>query len=133
MDRYAEDLAAVKKLALNWSSGWDSGDVEALLDLYADEPLLLPQGQPVVVGKNAIRSLYQSVFEGYTIKGEGELVEVEIAGDWGYFWSRYSITATAKANGNTTTSQGKSLFIVKRQGDNSWKITRLIDNSDGPV
>ena len=28
-------------------------------------------------------------------------------------------------------SMGKSVFIVKRQPGGSWKIARLIDNSDG--
>ena len=35
--------------------GWDNGDVEALLSLYADNPVLLPQGQPAIIGKDTIR------------------------------------------------------------------------------
>jgi hypothetical protein len=40
------------------------------------------------------------------------------------------ITATPKAGGDQIKGEGKSVFIVKRQDDNSWKIARLIDNSD---
>ena len=64
------------------------------------------------------------------IKSKGALREVDASGDWGYFWSTYSLRSTPKAGGNPTTTKGKSVFIVKRQRDGSWKIARLIDNSD---
>lgn len=130
MTRHDEDLAAIKKIALDWDAFWDSGDVDALLEIYEDNPVLMPQGHPAVTGKGAIRLLYQSVFKDYIIKGKGKVVEVEVSGNLGYFWTSYSLTATPKAGGAPITSKGKSLFIVKRQGDNSWKIARLIDNSD---
>jgi len=58
------DIAAIKRLAENWRCGWLAGDVEALLALYADDPVLMPWGQPPVFGKDAIRPFYQSVFKG---------------------------------------------------------------------
>lgn len=130
MSNHGEDLAAIRKLAEDWSAGWDRGDTEALVSLYTDEPVLMPQGQPVVAGKNAIRALYQSFFKEFAVKGEGKVVEVEVSGDLGYFWNRYTLTATPRAGGEPIEGEGKSVFIVKRQGDGSWKIARLIDNSD---
>ncbi len=130
MTRKSEDLAAIRKLAEEWSSGWDRGDTEALLSLYTSDPVLMPQGQPVVTGKDAIRLLYQSFFKDFTVKGEGKVVEVEVSGDLGYFWSSYTLTATPKAGGERIKAEGKSVFVVRRQKDNSWKIARLIDNSD---
>ncbi len=130
MRKQSADITAVKKLARDWSADWNRGDAEALLSLYADKPILMPQGQPPVAGRKAIRSLYQSLFKEYTIKGKGKIVEAEVSGDLGYFWSSYTLTATPKAGGQKIRGRGKSLFIVKRQRDNSWKIARVIDNSD---
>ena len=124
-----EDIQAIKQLAADWRSGWLTGDVDLLLSLYADEPVLMPQGQPIVRGKDAIRPLYQAVLKELAIKSEGTLMEVEASGDWGYFWSTYKLTATPKAGGASMASEGKSLFIVKRQPGGAWKIARLIDNS----
>jgi len=129
MNSRNDDILAIKQLAADWRSGWLAGDVDALLSLYADEPVLLPHGQPAVNGKAAIRALYQAVLKEVTIKSEGTLMEVEASGDWGYFWSTYKLTATPKAGGATIKSEGKSLFIVTRQPGGAWKITRLIDNS----
>ena len=130
MTKQSEDLAAIKKLAKDWDTGWDHGNPEALLSLYTDDPILMPQGQPAVIGKSAIRSIYHTFFKGFTVKGKGKVEEVEVSGDLGYFWSSYTLTAMPKAGGDKIKSKGKSLFLVKRQDDNSWKIARLIDNSD---
>lgn len=126
----SEDVAAIKKLAEDWRTGWDRSDTEALLSLYTNDPVLMPQGQPAVTEKNAIRALYQSFIKEFTVKGEGKVVEVEVSGDLGYFWNSYTLTATPKAGGEQIKAEGKSVFIVRRQNNNSWKIARLIDNSD---
>ena len=129
MSRWSEDIQAIKQLAADWRSGWLAGDVDALLSLYADEPVLMPQSQPAVSGKDAIRPLYQAVLKEVAITSEGTLMEVEVSGDWGYFWSTYRLTATPKAGGETIESEGKLLYIVQRQPGGAWKIARLIDNS----
>lgn len=58
----------------------------------------MPQGQPAVIGKDAIRSLYSSFFEEFTVKVKGRVVKVEASGDLGYIWSSYTLTATSKGN-----------------------------------
>ena len=131
MNRRDADINAIKQLAADWRSGWLAGDADLLLSLYADEPVVLPQDQPAVIGKDAIRSIYQSVLKEFDFKSEGSLMEVEASGDWGYFWSSYTLTATPKAGGKPIKSAGKSVFIVKRQPGGAWKIARLMDNSDG--
>ncbi len=130
MRKQSADINAIRKLAQAWRTAWNRGDAEALLSLYADKPILMPQGHPAVAGRKNIRSLYQSLFREFDIKGKGKVMEIEVSGDWGYFWSSYSLTAAPKAGGKKIRGKGKSLFIVKRQNDNSWKITRVIDNSD---
>ena len=83
MNSRNEDIQAIRQLAADWRSGWLAGDVDALVSLYADEPVLMPQGQPVVTGKDAIRPLYDAVLKEVAIKSEGTLMEVEASGDWG--------------------------------------------------
>jgi len=129
VSRRSDDLRALKRVAADWRSGWLAGDVDALLSLYTDEPVLMPQGQPAVVGKDAIRLLYQAVLGEVTIQSRGALMEVEASGDWGYFWSTYKLTATPKAGGSPIKSQGKSVFIMKRDRRGARKIAHLIDNS----
>jgi len=119
-------------LAEDWHAGWLTGDPETLLALYADEPVLIMSYEPAVIGKEAIRTLYEYVFENYTFTGNGEQLEVEVVGDLGYFWSTYTATATPKAGGEPIKDHGNQVFIVRRQHNGSWKIARLIANRDQP-
>ena len=82
-----DDVAAIMKLNEDWRSGWHAGDVDLLLSLYGDAPVLLPEGQAAVVGKEAIRPLYSSVLKEVDVRGQGAVMKVEVSGDLGYFWS----------------------------------------------
>ena len=130
MTKENEDIEAIRQLAADWRSGWLAGDVDLLLSLYAADPVVMPQDQPVVVGKDAIRPLYEALFKEFDFKSEGTLKEVVVSGDLGYFWSAYTLTATPKAGGEPINATGKSIFIVKRGFGGAWKIARLMDNSD---
>lgn len=129
MIKQNEDIDAIRQLAEDWRDGWLAGDADALLALYADDPVLMPWGQPAVFGKDAIRPLYQSVFKEYAFSSHNRVMDVEASGDWGYFWCTYKLTATPKAGGKPLEEEGKSVFIVRRE-HGAWKIARLIDNSD---
>lgn len=126
----SEDIDAIRQLAEDWRAGWLAGDADALVSLYADEPVLMPWGQPAVFGKDAIRSLYQPVFREYAFQSQNRVMDVEASGDLGYFWCTYALTAVPKAGGKPLEEQGKAVFIVKRAYGGAWKIARLIDNSD---
>lgn len=132
MTKRDNDIRAIRQLAADWLSGWLAGDADALLALYGDEPVLMPQDQPAIFGTEAIRSIYQSVLKEYDFQSESTVMEIEASGAWGYIWSTYKLTATPKAGGEPIKSAGKSVFIVKRDSRGAWKIARLIDNSDGP-
>lgn len=131
MTKENQDIEAIRQLAADWRSGWLAGDADLLLSLYTDEPVLMPQDQPVVVGKDAIRPLYEAVLKEFDFKSEASVKEVVVSGDVGYFWSAYTLTATPKAGGEPINVTGKSIYIVKRGSGGAWKIARLMDNSDG--
>jgi uncharacterized protein (TIGR02246 family) len=111
MDTHDNDLKAIKQIASDWREDWNNGDVETLLSLFPEDPVLMPQGQPAIVGKDTIRTMYESVFKDYTINGRGEVVKAEASGDLGSFWSVYTLTAIPRTGGEPITSRGKSLFL----------------------
>ncbi|MHC4132727.1 MAG: YybH family protein, partial [Planctomycetota bacterium] len=65
-----EDIAAIKQLAEDWRGGWLAGDAERLLSLLSDEPVLIMSSEDPIIGKEAIRTLYQYVFENYTFTSD---------------------------------------------------------------
>ena len=130
MNQENEEIEAIKQLVKDWDAAWCANDTDALLSLYADDPVLMPQNQPVVSGRDDIRLLYKSFFEAFTVTAESKFIEAEISDNLGYLWISYTLKATSKIGGEVIEDRGKSVFIVKRQQDNRWQITRLIDNGD---
>jgi len=130
MTQPGDEVRAIEQLMQEWHAGWQNSDIETLLALFTDDAVLMPQGQPIVKGKAAIRSLYEAFFKRYRVNGECQLQEVEVSGDLGYFWVNYTLTATPKGEGEQIKDDSKSVFIVRRLADNAWKIARLMDNSN---
>jgi ketosteroid isomerase-like protein len=43
MSSKSEDIDALKQLLADWHAGWLASDTDALLGLFADDPVLMPQ------------------------------------------------------------------------------------------
>ncbi len=130
----AEDVAAIKALAPIARAAFNTGDAAALADLFADDAILMPANQPALIGKEAIQSWIQTIFDQFTFKWTASSEEVEVAGDWAFERSTSTFTVTPKAGGEPIfEDNSKGLTIYKRQPDGSWKIFRGISNSNNPL
>ena len=66
-----EDIAAVKKLAKDFTAAWAKGDPEILLACYADDAVVIMSHEEPIVGKEALRELYQHVLGSEKTEEEG--------------------------------------------------------------
>jgi ketosteroid isomerase-like protein len=109
------DLAFAKATAERGVDGW--------LEYFAEDGAMLPAGQPIIRGHQAIRDLMSPAFEAEGFELHWEPIEADIAAssDLGYTIGRYERTITA-ADGNRQTTVGKYVSIWKRQEDGTWKV-----------
>ena len=154
-----EDVAAVNKLSEDYAAAWAKGDPELLLSCYADDAVVIMSGQDPIVGKEALRELYQEVFasqkteeegggeasmagamglnpEDYTWTTEGDGAKPDVSGDLGYLWSTYATVATPKpgVDANPIRDSGVSLLIMRRQEDGAWKVVmNMATRGEDPV
>ena len=128
----AEDVGVIRRLVgPEWTAAWIAGDASAVADFYAGDAILLPQNQPPIIGKDAIRSGFETFFEQFSVSGSSEILELEVGGDWAYMRGTYTITVTPKAGGPPVEEdRGNWLWIVKRQPDGAWKIFRAMGASE---
>jgi uncharacterized protein (TIGR02246 family) len=156
MTEQTEDIAAVNRLSEDYAAAWAKGDPELLLDCYADDAVVIMSHEDPIVGKEALRELYQHVLgaeteeegggmaamaeaiglnpEDYTFTTEGDAGKTEVSGDLGYLWSTYASVATPKpgVDGEPIRDSGVTLLIVKRQEDGAWKVALMMATRGEP-
>ena len=110
-----------------------AGDPDRWIDLWVEDGVQLPPGNPPVVGKEAI---YDRISDDLATFEYSEFVinneDVEVNGDLAFARGNYVVTLAAKAGGDPISVDGKYMTIMRQQPDGSWKIYRDIFNSNVP-
>jgi uncharacterized protein (TIGR02246 family) len=97
-------------------------DAAALSALYADDAVLLPPEEEMVIGRKAIERFWQDGMEpGLSV----EAVRVQVQGEAGYLIGRYTLAATADAPADS----GKTVLCFRREAGDRWAVTADIWNS----
>ena len=151
MTERTDDIAAVNQLSKDYAAAWAKGDPDLLLACYADDAVVIMSNEDPIVGKEALKTLYQHVFaaekteeegggdasmaeavglnsDDYTYTTEGDSGKTEVSGDLAYLWSTYATVATPKpgVGGEPIGDSGVTLLILRRQKDNSWKVALMM-------
>ncbi len=128
-----KDVAAIKAMVEAWGPGITAGDVAALTGQFADNAVRLPPNQPILVGKEAVRSDLQAYLNRYRQEEVDVAEEVRVVGDLAYVRGTAKARATPKATGAAVIDDsGKWVTVFRRQSDGSWKIVVDIWNSNLP-
>jgi uncharacterized protein (TIGR02246 family) len=129
------DLAAFETKAKGdlrtWLASYNSGDVETIVAMYADDAILMAPGSPAAIGRDAIRELITT--ESAAARAAAVTLNavdndtVGASGDLAWHSGSYTVndaTGTAVDSGN--------YMEVQQNIDGKWLIIRDIYNSDRP-
>lgn len=106
-----------------WSRLASAGDdVEKTVSYWTDDALVVPQGQPTVEGKAAIREFVTRSFEtpGFSIRWKSEKPVFSPDGKLAYMRSTNTTTVTGP-DGATLTFPGRGLTIWRLEADGQWR------------
>ena len=127
------DIEAIKITNDEFTAAHNAGDLESLLSLLTEGSIRMVPNMPALVGKDAIRDVYQSLFEQNVYEVDGPIEEVIVCGDCAFIRGTFTYTITPKASGEPIRENlGKWVAFIKRKPDGSWKYHRFIYNSDLP-
>ncbi len=127
----AADTKALNALRDQYTTAVNSQDAAAVAATYADDAIEMMPDQAATEGKQAIQASYEAMFKENKAKFTHAPLETQVADDWAYDRGNFTMTVTPKS-GKPMEQFGKYLVICKRQPDGSWKIYRLISNSNNP-
>lgn len=115
----SSDQSLVNRLSSMSAEAFNSGDVDKLLSVYADDAIFL-NGQAKISGKDSLRTAFAYMFQHssnfkiypalFSVKEDMVFIEGMFTFDW---------------NMNGIVSQAKGIMkeVFLKQSDNSWKIT----------
>ena len=108
-------------------------NLEGIIAFYAEEAVLLPTAEPIVVGKGAIREEWQHILSIPDFQNRSALTKIDVAsgGDMAYSMGTYLATMLGE-DGKPVAEPGKWLSIWKRQADGAWRIVVDTYNTDIP-
>jgi ketosteroid isomerase-like protein len=129
-DREA-DLRALRGILERTEALNNEGDVDGWTSLFEDGAVYMPPGQPAVTTRDGLRELARAGFGSWRSRIRITPDEIVPGGDWAFARTRVTGTATPVAGGEPISVDIKELVIYRRQPDRSWKIARLIGNSNG--
>jgi uncharacterized protein (TIGR02246 family) len=115
---------AIQAAVTRYVTASNRGDVDALMELYAEDAVLLPPNHEPIEGREAIGEFWR---RGTDQGLEVSTLRIETDGKIGYLVGRYRLPATA----GEPADSGKYVMCLQRQSDGSWRLTADIWNSSG--
>ena len=114
--------AALMPTSRDWARTAASDDLERTLSFWSDDAIVMPPGQPAVVGKAAIREFVRQTLAipGFSITWEPEQATVANDADLGFMVERNRVTF-AEATGVIREQFGKAVTVWRKDSRGGWK------------
>ena len=122
-----QDRQDIQTILDRYEKALNASDVDAVIELYADDGVFMPSSAPTAVGIESVRAAYEHVFT--TIKLNIAFTVEEIVADGSIAFARTGSkgTVTVLADGTTAPEENRELFVFQKE-DGVWKIARYMFN-----
>jgi len=122
------DDSAIRAITPRFVEAYNRKDAAAAVRDYADDAKVLPPNMLMVSGKDAIQAFWKFAME-MGVHLNLEAADLVVDGSTAYEMGVATMTTQAGA-GQTKTSKGKYVTVMRRQPGGSWKLVLDIWNSD---
>jgi uncharacterized protein (TIGR02246 family) len=117
------DEQAIRDLVTKWNDATAEGDVEAVMNLIADDAVFQVTGR-APFGKDAFAEGFRAALEQVRIEARSEIEELQVIGDFAYLRNHLRVTITPRGGGVPLHRTGYTLTILRKQPDGSWVLSR---------
>lgn len=130
-----DDTYAINVAKSEYREGFNTGDVDRVLSVFAPEFTDNSDGRPSRYGKDAplkLRRHLEKLFAEYDAQLTILMVGIVILGHAAYDYGWHELTLVPKNGGETQLLRKRYLELWGKQPGGDWKIIRYIDNADLP-
>ena len=106
-------------------------DVPKVLEMYAENSVFMPPNEPIIRGKDALKTFYDDLLKGGAAGLKLNVGEVSGEGSLAYQSGTYEMDVKGGPQG-AARDRGKYLFVLRKFND-AWRYEYSMWNSDLPV
>jgi ketosteroid isomerase-like protein len=125
-----KDQAALRERTEAFVKAFNAKDVAQVLSIYAENSNFMPPNQPVIRGREALKTFYDELFGSGATNLKLDVSEVSGHGPLAYQAGTYAMDVKS-SSGAPQHDRGKYLFIARKL-NNVWRYEYTVWNSDLP-
>ena len=118
------DEQAIRGLIAEWHRATAAGEVDAILDLMADDVVFLIAGRPPMAGRAKFEAGLRELLKTNRLDSSGDAKEIVVSGDLAYSLTRLTVRMRPLAGGEAIARTGFTLSIYRKYPDGKWRLTR---------
>ncbi len=122
-----QDRQDLQTLLDRYEGALNTSDVDAVIELYADDGIFMPSSAPTAAGIESVRAAYEYVFGTIKLNVAFTVEEIVVDGIIAFARTGSKGTVTILADGTTAPEENRELFVFQKQ-DGVWKIARYMFN-----
>jgi uncharacterized protein (TIGR02246 family) len=128
------DTDAIRQQLQRYEIALNASDTEAVMQLYAHDPVFMPQHSSPAVGRDAVRAAYDKVFKTIKLNIKFAIDEVEpLSSTWAYARTRSTGTVMVLGTQQPPASEGnQEIFLLRKEDDGMWRFARYIFSTTNP-
>jgi ketosteroid isomerase-like protein len=127
-----DDVRAIEAAKTEYRDGYNTGDIDRVLSVFADGFIDLSAGQPGFYGGDARRALefrLHTLFRDYNVQMFVIIATVSVSGDLATDWGWHKIWLTPKGGGETRYAKFRYSENWKRV-EGEWRISLFMSDVD---
>ena len=125
-----KDQTQIRERADAFVKAFNEKNVNDVLALYAENSTFMPPNQPIIRGKDALKTFYDDLLKSGAGNLKLNVTEVSGYGPLAYQSGTYEMDVKSGA-GVASRDRGKYLFVLRRIAD-TWRYEYTMWNSDLP-
>jgi uncharacterized protein (TIGR02246 family) len=126
-----KDQAAIRERSAEFVKAFNAKDVPQVLGAYTENSTFMPPNQPVLRGKDALKTFYDDLLKAGATNLKVNVGEVSGHGPLAYQSGTFEMDLSP-SNGSADHDRGKYLFVARKL-NGSWRYEYMVWNSDLPV
>lgn len=122
-----KDQSSIRERSDAFVKAFNAKEVDQILGVYAENSVFMPPNEPIIRGKEALKTFYTDLLKSGATDLRLNVAEVSGHGPLAYQTGTYELTRGGKAR-----DRGKYLFVARKIAD-TWRYEYSMWNSDLPA